>query len=549
MYKKVLNKRNSFVLSIGIIIAIALLVLAIGCTAEIGDMREDNAPQGLNKVYESTELVGLVMRLSGCWIHGQQNSEYQQRLSSTFAEFADHPAVDAAREAMLEFGNFSWPMAFALYMERVGTEFQFREGTDFCEDYYAPFSQEWADGFLDLLNDFYKVSGFAEFYQEHIPYYEAFTQRLMDELWGKIYFDWFYQFGFGPDNMRAALWPSGGTNGFFGPTILDINYAIIPRGQDLYFGDILETVIHEFAHSIGNPIAAAWYADETKEEFRRLSYDSIDLGRLWFYPTSEIMAAEYVTRAFTILYMVEAHGDDLVPWLMTEIMRGFIYIETVYAMITEHEPIIVPGADIFALLFGEDVEYTMGEEERRVVQTGDRIYFQGVDLGDIQLPLEDFEVARSSPDDMWGTQIGDVIFGRQHATEFLMIDLGGEDGFRHYALAHLDGDNYTITSILGIQEYSLGELQYWENSPDRIFYYRHVSFRNFELSAEKFMPMQIGYRQGFSTQFGDVIVVTEEGRRGCFIYIDVGDADVVADMYGVPRGEMRFYTIFPLDVF
>ena len=295
-------------------------------------------------VYEQVELISLVFRLADPnihWVFSDEDTDYQRSLEPTFREFASHPIIERTRELTQTRGiSFDAPMTFAIHLEKVNGQFQFVDDARIWEldDRWTP---EIANEYLVLLNDFYVVSNFNSFFVENTPYFERHSQRLHDELMGKINFDWFYQFGFEPDTMRTIIRPSG-TRGHFGPTFLGtINYAIISqRALPDDYGDLLQITIHEFAHSFANPIAEAWYEED--EVFRNLmrNAESTVVRSHPFYANSMIVAREYVTRAFEILYLIENHDEDLLSLLLEQYNIGFRNIETVYAMITEHEPTI-----------------------------------------------------------------------------------------------------------------------------------------------------------------------------------------------------------------
>ena len=306
----------------------------------------DTTSQATNAVYEQIELISLVFRLAGHGVFSDEFTDYQRSLLLNFSAFANHPVVECTNELTQTRGiGYDAPILLAIHLEKVDQQFHFMQGARIWEsdDRWTP---EIADDFLVLLNDFYIDSNFGAFFEEHMPYYEYLSRRLHGELLGQINFDWFYQFGFGPENIRITVRPSGSQGGF-GPTLLDtVNYAVLPITD--YFGDFHEFAVHEFAHSFANDIADAWY--EESADFRQLSEASVDMRRMPWYGQSWIMAREYVTRAYTILYMVENHDKDLLNQLIGEYTQGFRNIETVYAMITEHEPMITQRMRFFALL-------------------------------------------------------------------------------------------------------------------------------------------------------------------------------------------------------
>ena len=528
------------------------VILALGSFTQVWayeaeqEVTEEHIITVENLVYERIELVSLIMRLAGFFEYNDEMTEYQRSLWPAFEEFADHPAVEFAQYMRGSVGlGFNAPMHFALHLEQVGDQFQIMEGSTFwiCEPRWTP---ETADKFLDLVNDFYIESNFAEFFQAHIPYYLEISQRVTDELLSQINFDWFYQFGFGPEHLRVTIYPSGASGGY-GPTKLDrYSYAILPVTDD--FGGFLAFAVHEFAHSFANPMAEIWY--EENEEFRRMSYDSVDLELLPFYGTSIIMAYEYLTRAFTILYLVENHEANLIHQLLMEITNGFPYIEAVFAMVTEHEPLFTVYSDIISLVLGEGVEYTLGEEKHQVIMGG--MYLYTLDLMGVELSLEDFE--HNNNGNMLETQTGDITVLLDGNRRYLLIDLGEnplgiewglpEGELRKYNTSPLSGeDYYTISQILGEEiEYTVSEEPILVGRETIVFYYQFMNLET-EIQLEDFMPNTSG--NVFSTQLGDTIIVIRESGR--YLYIDMGDHPRGVEM-GLPEGELRIFSSFPLDV-
>jgi hypothetical protein len=314
------------------ILTIILILIVVAAS----DFQADAASHPVNVVYEQIELISLAFRLADFPVFNSEHTEYQRSLLPAFREFAGHPIVARTVEISGAIG-FDAPISFGVHLEKVDGWFQFVDGARIWE-YDTRWTQEMATEYLMLLNDFYAATNFGAFFEENMPYFEWHSRRLYDELISKINFDWFDQFGFVQDTMRIIIRPSG-THGHFGPTFLDtINYAVM--AQRAYYGDLLSTTAHEFAHSFANPIAEAWYEED--EEFRNLirgAASTVTRHNPWYSQTLTV-AREYVTRAYTVLYLFENHDQDLLGLLMAEFNQGFFNIETVYAMITEHEPII-----------------------------------------------------------------------------------------------------------------------------------------------------------------------------------------------------------------
>jgi len=337
-----------------------LIALASGSVSQIQAYASTNDAREIpNAVYEQVELISLVFRLADSvahWVFSDEDTDYQRSLEPAFRDFADHPIMERTRDLTRTRGiGFDAPIIFAIHLEKADGLFQFVYGARVWE-LDTRWTPEIANEYLMLLNDFYIVSSFNAFFEENTAYFEWHSQRLHDELMGKINFGWFYQFGFNPASMRTIIRPSG-TRGHFGPTFLDtINYAVI--GQRTYpqnYGDLLPTTVHEFAHSFANPIAEAWYEED--ENFRNLMESAASTVTRYnpFYTGTITAAKEYVTRAFTILYLVENHDKDLLRLLLDEYNIGFRNIEAVYAMITEHEPMITRSVRLAAWLSGNAI--------------------------------------------------------------------------------------------------------------------------------------------------------------------------------------------------
>ncbi|MCL2500357.1 MAG: DUF4932 domain-containing protein [Defluviitaleaceae bacterium] len=86
---------------------------------------------------------------------------------------------------------------------------------------------------IELLNDFYTVSGFAAFFEENLDYYEAHTERFIGDINGDINHEWFRRQGLNPDNMRVIVSPGCSFHGYsawlFGDAAEDtVVYAALP---------------------------------------------------------------------------------------------------------------------------------------------------------------------------------------------------------------------------------------------------------------------------------------------------------------------------------
>ncbi|MCL2702270.1 MAG: DUF4932 domain-containing protein [Defluviitaleaceae bacterium] len=341
---------------------LAILILLSATVVLTGAGRNPEGNAAVNYVDERNELVSLVFRLAGSRAYSEVTTEYQRSLNSAFNEFNGHPVIQYVHDLWAQefWIGFDAVFAMAIHLEKAGDEFILLDNIDLLVEETAGmvrWTRENAPEFVRLLNDFYTDINFSEFFQRNTPYYLEQSARFADELYNNVNLAWFGQFGKNPDNMRVILSPSTSQNAY-GRSVYcaDTGDSIIYAG--LFIADNYSRwhnfVAHEFAHSFSNPMAEVWYAEN--EEFRRLVDDTfLNSRRLSSsYSIEMIVAYEYLTRAHTILYMMENTNANLWRLLFEEkYLWGFPNIEKVYAMITNHTPmlhILVPLIIIILVL-------------------------------------------------------------------------------------------------------------------------------------------------------------------------------------------------------
>ena len=367
-----------------------------------------------NMVDERVELLYLVFRLAGNEEFSDSYTEYQQKLD--FDSYKRHDAVKYAAKQGL---GYDAVFKFAVHIRKTGDSFSFIDNIDSLVD-DGRWTEKSAKKFLPLLNEFYTDTKFAEFYQSNTDFYKAETQSFMENTYSDIDLEWFKTYT-DPNNLRCIYSPSI-TNNNFGATVNEeIVYCSVSGSGN--------AIVHEFCHSFANPIAHEWYKEN--EEFKKWCIETVDPEKLPSYNNGKIIAGEYVTRAYNVLYEAE-HGRTPFPILLSEKGQGFPYIEDVYAMITTYEK---AGADddIIEQILG--VGYVMGEEQS--VSVGEReIKWRPLTLEE---PLP-YEYTQTEVGNAFGSQTGDVLYleDSQEESSFLLIDLGetafdGRDGYRMYS--------------------------------------------------------------------------------------------------------------------
>jgi len=276
------------------------------------------------------ELLSLIFRLAGRPEYSSDTTDYQKSLIANFSQFTNHPAVAYARD----YGNgYGAPIAYAIRMNWENEK---------CTHLYDipdlavyGWDETWLSNFIPLINDFYTVTKFGEFFQENVPYYHEVSARFNDQLYRKFNKDWFAKYGIKPEFLRVSLSPNR-SGGGFGPSIKDGNGNIVmvyPNLPDLEdYSSRMPFLVHEFCHSFADSIGQKFY--EESEMYRKICDEAMGAdGTLPEYNAILPIIVEYATRAYTILYLVENEGKDPAELFPSDIDKGFPHIAEVYAMI------------------------------------------------------------------------------------------------------------------------------------------------------------------------------------------------------------------------
>ncbi|MCL2386984.1 MAG: DUF4932 domain-containing protein [Defluviitaleaceae bacterium] len=289
----------------------------------------------LNFVDERVELISLIFRLSGLGTSFLNNfTDYHFLLMQTFDEFRDHPAVVFIYNQGPYFVNSEAFALLAVHLEKQDDGFVLIGNIELSNsEEWALWTSEKAEEFVTLLNDFYSVTNFHAFFQENTEYFQAHTERFIAQVYANVNHEWFAQHGIKRENMHPVIMTSIRYLAL-GPSVLCtstgeiIAYAMIPSSLSYNDSWVRWAIIHEYAHSIANPIADSWYAEN--EEFRRMVHES----RISF-THSFITAREYITDALVIWYKSENCDSERERLLNEFVARGYTYMHEVFDMVSE----------------------------------------------------------------------------------------------------------------------------------------------------------------------------------------------------------------------
>lgn len=392
-------------------ILLIMTVVMVMCTGMTDITAAGPSKYGL--VDERYELVALVFRLAGRPEYSDTYTEYQREIAKTFLKYSNHSAVTYAKD--LPFG-YDAVFRYAMYIDREGSGFILKD------DLSGLFDGRWnectAKEFTKRLNQFFRDSGFDEFFQMHAQFYEHETMKY--NAADSIDYDWFRRQGKTREQLAVVISPSN-TRHSYSASVGDNVYVLL-QGND-------GAIIHEFCHSFANSIAHNWY--DTDPCFRELCDESVNLQINPQYGDGRTMSGEYVTRAYTILYYKE-QGYRIAPLLSREKQQGFPEIEVVYSMIdTAYRPNDYGGDWIAAIL--ETKDYVLGDAKSITFESRDgkrTIVWRLVSSADFS--IEGF--SQTEVGNVFKSNTGDVLLVDD---SYLLVDLGettfnGNSGYRSY---------------------------------------------------------------------------------------------------------------------
>ena len=305
-------------------LAVGCLLSCMVCTAEtvFSDSRYENRlANGVSVIVdERIELVSIAFRLAGAMEYvNDLVPEYMAEIDSCFAPYTDHELLTFIRKAREEY-NFAYsiPAKSALMLDlsggrvRISRNWEIEKEFDSADDLYC-WTEDLFREYVDLLDDFYRESGFHEFFLSHKDFYDAAVERNTD-IPSRVDMSWFEQF-YGEPAVGVDLY-MGLCNGNSNYSIFDVMHrkdwdgrlAIVIGATD--GGDgipvMLEqhfiAIIHEIAHYYTNPLTDMYYPqmeDSMKAIFPHIKEAMAGIG----YGHVETVAGEWINELFTLAYL------------------------------------------------------------------------------------------------------------------------------------------------------------------------------------------------------------------------------------------------------
>lgn len=302
---------------------------------------------------ERTDLLAMVWRLAGDkpFCH-KTHPAYCQAADAYFAPCKEHPAVAKAREYCQSGIGYDAVAAYGLHLDIAPDgKFSFDKGLARQGD---PSFDRWSESqqkdFLPLLEDFYRRSGFRQWYQST----EAVRQEAagaFEKVAAQIDMRWFDSY-FGPlpegSEVRVLLSILNGLNNYGCSAIkTDGGTRLTPvigccmtdgEGHVRYKPKmVLPVVVHEFCHAYCNSLDARHWSQMEQNAGSLFEMQREQLIPQ-AYTTPQIMVDESFVRACVIRYQLSHGQADAKERLLKEPLElGFLLVPDMVEALGRYE--------------------------------------------------------------------------------------------------------------------------------------------------------------------------------------------------------------------
>lgn len=296
-------------------------------------------------VDERQELSAIVWRLAGCEEYsGRIIPGYATEIEQSFGKFKNHPVMEFIREmrdapdSVYVVSYFSVPMSAGLLCLKDGG-LSLNEKVNLPE-YIDKTDNRWTEDnmrkYVLLLDDFYRKSGFHEFFTSHKDLYDdciRSMEKIIEKYIRPKWFEDFYGKPF-PEETSVCVSPANGINNygmscsdpFISPDALDILIGVSTYPTAKTLAGISGIIIHEVSHSFSNPVFAEYDTelDAAGENiFPQLPRMLTAAG----YGAPNLIAGEFLNELFSMIYCRDVLKENLNRSIWNCYRMGFIWAE------------------------------------------------------------------------------------------------------------------------------------------------------------------------------------------------------------------------------
>lgn len=296
------------------------------------------------EIPEVYELLNIVVALSNIDEENSslinKNSEYYQEVLEHFEEYKNHPIVETIKTANNEMG---YSKARNLFVYEFNGDSINHGGV-----YSSQHIQEKYGIYTEQLEDFAKISGFRQFYEDHKDYYLELITLFEDTVPVKQIWSWLeMNFPIQHDTYKVIMSPlTGGSHNTFNYRDNDNNYSEITMfiatpniynsaqnfSEKVVEGLLSLMLFTEIDHNYVNPTTNL---DENIMDVVKAFEDIEKWNKASNYGRPALTFNEYMTWGVFLLYANDIYeGDDLkdIEKITVDIMnyRGFVHFQQFY---------------------------------------------------------------------------------------------------------------------------------------------------------------------------------------------------------------------------
>lgn len=325
---------------------ILILFLAFTCTSIVANEKIQST------VDNRVELLSIVFRLAGNPEYNMKFAKkYINEIHTYFDPYKTDPVIGFAKKLAEEKNmGFSKVMFLATHLKYSNHKFSLIREKE--SNLTGKWDKADAVKFVGLLNDFYHLSKFEIFFNNHQAFYNEATKQFdlsVNEFDQKWYLDYYGDYEV--DYQVVLGLGDGGAN--YGPSVTPIGkkrlvYAVMgswtfnAASEPLFPKETyLSYLIHEFNHSFVDHILE----DNTNIEaqFKKSGEVLLEQQRhemkLEGYEDWHSLINESLVRASVVRYMIDhKNADQLVEEeILKQQKKGFLWTERLVTLLGEYE--------------------------------------------------------------------------------------------------------------------------------------------------------------------------------------------------------------------
>lgn len=292
------------------------------------------------------ELMSIVHLLGGYFLNGEAGTTYKRAATAYFSAFRSHPVVTLATELASKTFSFDSVPNLLLRLTNPGS-LTWRTDLE-AEPLTGIPDPEERDRFLALLRDFASVSRFGEFFNRNRRLYGRVARSIepsvtpnvnaLEAYAGASLGQWrvipgllLLDGGFGPRlRQRSGVFE---TYAIIGPL-----YNSVERPNFGDYGRLQNLIVHEFAHSLINPLSeqhrdlVQGYSGRFDAALREA------MLKQGAYDNWQTVVDEHVVRAVTARVAAKTRGADAgAAAVADEVGRGFVYVPNLIERLAPYE--------------------------------------------------------------------------------------------------------------------------------------------------------------------------------------------------------------------